>query len=319
MPASYPISVKTYTTKNTGETIQAIFLTEMELEITAIESGLLTGTAPLNSSNSTMVNLSVTGGATFAAFTLGASTVASLVVSSNMTVTGASTFTGRIVASSGLTVTGASTFGTVQAGASTVGTLQAGASTHTSLSVSGGSTFGTVQAGASTAASLVISGGSTFGTVQAGASTAASLVVTGGSTFGTVQAGASTMSALSIGGGSTFAGRLNLNGALQLLSTSITLSSGNTNDLAIGTATTIVRLTGSSAGSTLTGFSRGQAADELLIVFNVGNDAIRFAHNTGSSAANRFALTISTGINLVSGGGAIVVYDSVIWRVGFLN
>lgn len=302
MPASYPTSVKTYAAKNTGDTVQAAHMTDVELEITAIESGLLTGTAPLNSSNSTMANLSVTGGATFAAVTLGATTLASLVV------------TGVLQSSATTHVS------LVVSGGTTLGTLQAGASTHTSLVVSGGTTLGTMQAGASTAASLVISGGSTFETVQAGASTATSLVISGGSTFGTVQAGASTVSALSVGGGSTFAGRLNLNGAFQLLSTSLTLSSGNTNDLAIGTAATIIRLTGSSAGSTLTGFSRSQAADELLIVFNVGNDPIRFAHNTGSSAANRFALTISTGISLVSAGGSILVYDGVssLWRVGFL-
>lgn len=62
MAASYPGSVKTFTAKNAGDTIQAAHVTDLQDEVTAIEAGIRNGTAPLNSSNSTVVLLSVSGG-----------------------------------------------------------------------------------------------------------------------------------------------------------------------------------------------------------------------------------------------------------------
>jgi hypothetical protein len=78
MPASYPTAVKTFTTKNTGDAIQAAHINDLQDEVSAIEGGLLGGTAPLHSSNSTLANLSVLGG----------STLASLQVSGDSTITG---------------------------------------------------------------------------------------------------------------------------------------------------------------------------------------------------------------------------------------
>ena len=63
--ASYPGSVKTFTTKNTGDVVQASHINDAQDEINAMEAGLLNGTARLNSSNSTVATLSVTGGSTF--------------------------------------------------------------------------------------------------------------------------------------------------------------------------------------------------------------------------------------------------------------
>jgi hypothetical protein len=61
MPASYPTSVYSPASKNTGDIIQAAHVNDLQAEVTAIEGGLLNGTAPLNSSGSTMVTLNVTG------------------------------------------------------------------------------------------------------------------------------------------------------------------------------------------------------------------------------------------------------------------
>ena len=117
--ASYPGSVKSFTTRNAGDVIQPSHVNDLQDEVNAIEAGLLNGTARLNSSNSTMVSLSVTGGSTLGTVQAGASTAASLVV------------------------TGGSTLGTVQAGASTVTSLSvSGGSTLASLDVAGGSTLG---------------------------------------------------------------------------------------------------------------------------------------------------------------------------------
>jgi hypothetical protein len=84
--ASYPGSVKTFTTRSAGQTIGSAHINELQDEVNAIESGLLNGTAPLNSSNSTMANLVVTGG----------STLASLNVTGGSTLGGAVSRPGRI-------------------------------------------------------------------------------------------------------------------------------------------------------------------------------------------------------------------------------
>ncbi len=132
--ANYPGSVTTFATKNTGDTIQAAHVNTLQDEVNAIEAGLLNGTARLNSSHSTLVALSVTGGSTIGTLQAGASTVASLSVS----------------------------------GASTVTTLQAGASTMTSLSVSGGSTLTTlnVSGGSTFTGGLSVQNNSTLANVN---------------------------------------------------------------------------------------------------------------------------------------------------------
>jgi len=72
--ASYPNAVKSFTTKNAGDTIQPAHINDLQDEIAALEDGLLNGTAPINSSrltapaaqitNSTVNTLSVSSVAT---------------------------------------------------------------------------------------------------------------------------------------------------------------------------------------------------------------------------------------------------------------
>ena len=72
MAASYPGSVKTFATRATGQTIDPSHVNDLQDEVNAIEAGLLNGTAPLNSSRSTLVALSVSGNSTLASsITLG--------------------------------------------------------------------------------------------------------------------------------------------------------------------------------------------------------------------------------------------------------
>jgi hypothetical protein len=80
--ASYPTSVKTFTTKNPGDKIASADVNDLQSEVNAIEAGLLNGTANLNSSNSTLVHLSVISGSTLAG---------GLAVSGGFQVTGNST------------------------------------------------------------------------------------------------------------------------------------------------------------------------------------------------------------------------------------
>lgn len=43
MPASYPTSIKSFTTKATNDTIQAAHVNDVQLEVTAIETDLIGG------------------------------------------------------------------------------------------------------------------------------------------------------------------------------------------------------------------------------------------------------------------------------------
>ena len=94
MGASYPTTVKTFTTRSAGQTIQPSHINDLQDEITAIEAGLVSGAAPLNSSNSTLATLSVIGG----------STLATLQVSGNSTIAG--TLTVTTIISTSLTTVG---------------------------------------------------------------------------------------------------------------------------------------------------------------------------------------------------------------------
>lgn len=62
--ASYPTSVKAFTTKNTGDVIQASHMNDVQDEVAALEGGITQGTAHLQSSNSTVANLNVSGKST---------------------------------------------------------------------------------------------------------------------------------------------------------------------------------------------------------------------------------------------------------------
>ena len=165
---SFPASVKTFVTRNTGDVIAANHINDLQDETNALEAGYLNGTARLNSSASTLASLGVTGPSTF---------------SSNVTITGG-------LQSSNCTVSGG-----FQSSNSTIsGGLNSSNSTLANLSVTGGSTLGTLQAGASTHTSLSVSGNSTVVALTAGASTLTSLSVSGGSTLATLQAAGSTFS-----------------------------------------------------------------------------------------------------------------------------
>lgn len=83
--ADFPTSKHTFTPFANGATADAAQVIDIYAEVEAIEDGYLNGTARLNSSNSTVANLSVAGGSTFAG-TLTLSTQTYIVPSSRATV-----------------------------------------------------------------------------------------------------------------------------------------------------------------------------------------------------------------------------------------
>jgi hypothetical protein len=75
--ANYPTGVSAFTTKNAGDVIQPSHINGLQDEISAIEDGLLNGTAPLTSSHATFPSVQVNGNSTF---------VGSILCSSQVTV-----------------------------------------------------------------------------------------------------------------------------------------------------------------------------------------------------------------------------------------
>lgn len=62
--ANFPTSVFSPATKSNGQVVDASHINDLQAEVTAIEDGYLNGTARLNSSNSTLASLTVTGSVT---------------------------------------------------------------------------------------------------------------------------------------------------------------------------------------------------------------------------------------------------------------
>lgn len=78
MAASYPGAVKSFATRSNGQAMDASHVNDLQDEVTAIEDGIVNGTAPINSSRITATSLSLTGNST---------------VGGNLTVTGTLTAT----------------------------------------------------------------------------------------------------------------------------------------------------------------------------------------------------------------------------------
>ena len=120
MSASYPGAVKTFATRSAGQTIASAHVNDLQDEVTAIEDGLLNGTAPLNSSATTVKSLSVSGGSTLADVTVSSrATLSSLVTLAGYNFTWPSTSP----ASTGMVLT-------VSAVPSTLGPSTAGGGTY---------------------------------------------------------------------------------------------------------------------------------------------------------------------------------------------
>lgn len=108
--ASYPSAVKTFTTKSdgAGNKIFASHINDLQDEVTAIEDGILNGTAPITSSRVVAASLSVAGNSTIG----GAFSVAgNSTVSGSFSVGGSASITGSLLIGGGISVATGSTFG----------------------------------------------------------------------------------------------------------------------------------------------------------------------------------------------------------------
>lgn len=108
MAASYPGAVKAFASRANGQTIDASHINDLQDEVTALESGLLNGTAPLTSSRASVASLQVTGNSTIT----GQLTVTGNVLSSatlsglDLNISGGSTLAGNLTAQASLFFSG---------------------------------------------------------------------------------------------------------------------------------------------------------------------------------------------------------------------
>jgi hypothetical protein len=116
------------------------------------------------------------------------------------------------------------------------------------------------------------------------------------------------------GGSSSGAGPVILNSVISPAA----LAAGATSDYAPTDYLTssVMRLTPNAAGSTLNSIV-APANGLQIVVFNVGAGDLTFAHNTGATAANRFACPGSVDYTVIANGRATIWYDvvSTRWRV----
>ena len=109
--ASFPTTNKTFASRSNGAVIDASHVGDLQDEVAALEDGYLNATARLNSSNSTVANLSVTGKSTLTgtvqitgastlagAVTFGAGVASTVSFASSVTFSGAVTITGALTA-----------------------------------------------------------------------------------------------------------------------------------------------------------------------------------------------------------------------------
>jgi hypothetical protein len=157
---SFPASIKSFTTKNAGDTIQPADVNDLQDEVNALEAGYLNGTARLNSSNSTCVSLVVTGAASAATLDVSATSTlhgnvtmsADAAVTGNLTVLGGVLSAGHLLMRESVYTQGSTTItpstGTINdmvissAVANIRMNVAAGGSTVTGFALAGGATDG---------------------------------------------------------------------------------------------------------------------------------------------------------------------------------
>ena len=93
--AQYPSAVISFTTKNAGDTIQPSHINTMQDEITALEDGLLNGTAPINSSRITAPSAQIAN-CTISSLTVTSFTFPTNSTLTNVSITGDSSIAGDL-------------------------------------------------------------------------------------------------------------------------------------------------------------------------------------------------------------------------------
>ncbi len=156
-----------------------------------------------------------------------------------------------------------------------------------------------------------------------GVDISAALGGTGTATFDTltVTSGLTSNGSLILSGSTSVHNLLTLGSGSNGVSTPAALAGGTTNDYAISATANILRLTADSGapGSTLSGMTNGSDGRAIL-VHNIATGStahIILAHDTGSTASNRFFCPGNANYAIHENGSVWMRYDgtSARWRV----
>ena len=300
MAASYPTSVVSFTTKYTGQTIEASDINNPQAEIVAIESDLLAGLPPARGG---------TGNTTY--------TTGDLLAASSASAIGklAAVASGQVLASAGASAVPAYT-----------------ANPAVSSVVLNGSTSGTTTVKPANVAGtgiITLPVGTTDFSATGGASQVVKQTTSGGA-FTVAQLAASDMSNGTTGAGAiVLAASPTLTGTLTLASVSLTggtrvdvTTTGTINDLSLSTAfrsaMNVVLRMNNASDATINGIAGG-VDGSLLTIQAIGAGKVYLAHqNAGSTAGNRMLNVLTSGNTpLAAGGSAVYVYDNASgrWRL----
>ena len=150
MANSFPGSVKTFSTKSTGDTIQASHVTDLQDEVTAVETILLNG--PLTMGNSTVNTVFTNTSVTISNSTVNtAHTSAGLTVGANVTVNATTVFVGNSTVNTAHTSAGLTVGANVTVNATTV--FVGNSSVNTAITGTGITSTGNLTIGGDTSAS----------------------------------------------------------------------------------------------------------------------------------------------------------------------
>lgn len=286
--ASYPTAVVSFTPKYTGQTIEASDINNPQNEIVAIESDLIAGLPAAR------------GGTGNTSYTTG-----DILVASSASAIGKlnSVASGQVLASAG-------------AGATPAYTANPAVSTVTATtSVSAPAVSATTSLTMSATNKFYLDGGGDTYLTESSANNV-SLQVGGSERVSVSTSLVNVTTGLTVAGTTTL-GAVSLTGGARLDVT----STGTVNDLAGPTFRSGVAVTirmNNASDATITGVASG-VDGAILAIIRIGGGNVFLAHeNAGSTAANRFLNTLTSGNTPISSGGyAIYVYDNASgrWRL----
>ena len=329
MPASFPSSLKSFVTREIGDTIAASHINDLQLEVAAIESDLLNATPTFLST--------VTSGINATALSVGTVPLARL-ASANTTANGivdttTQSFAGGKTFSGVMTITGAATL------SNTLGVTGATTLSNT-LAVTGATTLSsTVATGA-----LTVTGAATVSTTLGvtGATTLSSTVATGALT---VTGAATVSTTLGVTGATTLSSTLGVTGLITSTggitggasshttgAFSSTVTGGTYNGQTIssaasftGTLATVGAITAGGTIQTLGTLQSSSGADLVLNANGANRDVYIKVNGTtllsaiGSTGGVTVAglLTVSgSGTNTFTGAGNAQILNVINTQVG---
>lgn len=300
MAASFPTSIASFTTKTNGQTIQPAHINDLQAEITAIETALISGFPQ------TFIPL------TDATYDLGSTSkkFRDLFLSRNALVGGTLGVTGATTLAALAATTGAFSSGVTAASGAFSGAVTA-ATYNAVLAIVAATAVATITAPAGQNAKLRISSPSTFSSALELLQASTLVWTIGHNVTGSTKAlefynttNAATMLSLTEAGGL---------GPTQNTAPITIASTTSVNNVAV--TSDVMQISSAGGGPftyTITGLVAPRSGNTaIVLVFNTDTNAVVLKHESGSStAANRFTTDTGADITLATTEVAFCVYNS---------